>query len=249
MAGRIDGLGRWIRQSRSGQLLGAHLGALYIRLVTWTTRWEVVGQDNLDAVLARGCGFIPSIWHGRLFMSATFAPPGRRTVAMISNNRDGDLISAIVWRFGVFSVRGSTYDHAKDRDKGGREAFSGAFEELSERNAVVAITPDGPRGPLMRAQAGIAALSAVTGCPVMPVTFSARRGKLMRSWDRFLVPWPFGRGVIVYGEPLDPPATRDDASIEAFRQRIEAETTAITQHADDLCGRARIEPAPASAGK
>lgn len=244
MAGRLDGLGRWIRHSPTGQWLGAHLGALYIRLVTWTTRWEVIGGENLDAVVARGCGIIPSIWHGRLFMSATFAPPGRRTVAMISNNRDGDLISAIVWRFGVFSVRGSTYDHVKDRDKGGSEAFSGAFEELSERDAVVAMTPDGPRGPLMRAQAGIAALSALTGCPVLPVTFSVRRGKVMRSWDRFLVPWPFGRGVVIYGAALDPPQSRDNEAIETYRLKIEAETTRITQKADDLCARPRIEPAP-----
>ncbi|MEO1493738.1 MAG: lysophospholipid acyltransferase family protein [Pseudomonadota bacterium] len=240
----LDGLGRWLRHSPTGRQIGGRLGAFYIRIVTWTVRWQVEGQENLDAVLARGCGFIPSIWHGRLFMSATFAPPRRRTVAMISNNRDGDLISAIVWRFGVFSVRGSTYDHAKQRDKGGREAFSGAYEELTERAAVVAITPDGPRGPRMRAQAGAAALSIATRCPVLPVTFSVRRGKVMRSWDRFLVPWPFGRGVVIYGPVMDPPEPGNDAAMMDFRARIEAVTTEITARADALCDRAPVEPGP-----
>jgi lysophospholipid acyltransferase (LPLAT)-like uncharacterized protein len=240
----LDGLGRWLRHSPTGRQIGARLGAFYIRIVTWTVRWQIEGCENLDAALARDSGLIASIWHGRLFMSATFAPPGRRTVAMISNNRDGDLISAIVWRFGVFSVRGSTYDHAKQRDKGGAEAFAGAYEELTERAAVVAITPDGPRGPRMRAQPGAAALSIATRCPVLPVTFSVRRGKLMRSWDRFLMPWPFGRGVVVYGPLMDPPEAGNDGALMAFRQRIEDVTTEITAHADRLCGREPVEPGP-----
>lgn len=242
MAGIADALGRWLRHSATGQWLGARLGAGYIRLVTATTRWTVEGAENLEAVLARDTGIIAAIWHGRLFMSATFAPRGRRTVAMISNNRDGDLIAGVVARFGVFAVRGSTYDREKQRDKGGAEAFHGAHEELVARSAVVAITPDGPRGPRMRAQAGVAALAAATGCPVLPVTFSTGRGRVLRSWDRFLVPWPFGRGVIIYGEPLEPPEARDDAAVAAFRARIEADLTAISDRADDLCARARVAP-------
>lgn len=234
---------RWLRSARTGRWVGARLGAGYIRLVTVTTRWDVVGRGHLDALLARGGGFIPSIWHGRLFMSPTFAPPGRHTVAMISQNRDGALIAAIVARFDVAAVRGSTYDHAKGRDKGGGEAFSGARSAILTRDAVVAITPDGPRGPRMRAQPGVAALSIATGAPVLPVAFSVRRGVNLRSWDRFLMPLPLGRGVIIYGPPLMPPGPEaSEAAVEAHRLAIEAATTAVTDQADDLCGRPRVAP-------
>lgn len=233
---------RWLRHSPRGRWVGARLAAGYIRLVTRTTRWTVLGRENLDALLARGGGFIPSIWHGRLFMSATFAPPGRKTVAMISNNRDGDLIAAVVARFDVTAVRGSTYDHAKQRDKGGAEAFHGAYAELCNHAAVVAITPDGPRGPRMRAQPGVAALSIATGAPVLPVAFSVRRGLTLGSWDRFLLPLPFGRGVILYGPPQQPPAPGDPAALAAHLAAIEAATTAVTDQADDLCARPRVRP-------
>lgn len=238
-----DRVGRWIRQTRTGQFLGGHLGALYIRLVNLTTRWEIIGKHHVDDLVPRDTGIIAAIWHGRLFLSPLWAPPGRRTVAMISNNRDGDLISAIVWRFGVFSVRGSTYDHEKGRDKGGAEAFAGAQEELARR-AVVAITPDGPRGPRMRAQRGAALLSIQTRAPVQPVAFSTVRGKTFRSWDRFHVPWPFGRGVQIYGTPIWPPEAEDEETLDAFLARIETELTEITHRADEMCGRPRIEPGP-----
>ena len=249
MAGTGDRIGRWIRHSRTGQYLGAHIGALYIRLILLTTRWEKIGEDNYAAATSTGLGLIAAIWHGRLFLSPCWPPPGRRTVAMISNNLDGDLIAGIVWRFGVFSVRGSTYDHEKGRDKGGAEAFKGAFSEL-ENHSVVAITPDGPRGPRMRAQAGAAVLSIQTGIPVVPVAFSTVRGKVLRNWDRFLIPFPFGRGVQIFGEPLSPPPadTHDPGAVEAFRVQIETALTHITQEADRLCGREPVEPVPVMQG-
>ena len=247
MARALDRVGRWFRQSATGQFVGAHLGALYIRLAVRTTRWQIIGQENYDEATDPSRGVIAAVWHGRLFLSPTWAPKGRHSVAMISNNRDGDLIAAIVRRFGILSVRGSSYDHAKRRDKGGAVAFSGAEAALIEKNALLCITPDGPRGPRMRAHRGAALLAVQTGLPVIPMTFSTARGKTSRGWDRFLIPWPFGRGVQIFGTLLWPPAPGDEAALEAFLARIEADLIAITHQADDLCGRARVEPGPPAA--
>lgn len=244
--GVLDRIGRWFRQSATGQFLGARIGAAYIRLVHATTRWEIVGLDEFQAAISPGTGVIAAIWHGRLFLSPTWGPKGRRTVAVISNNRDGDLISAIVWRFGVHSVRGSTYDREKRRDKGGAEVYNAALQELTLRNAVVAITPDGPRGPRMRAQRGVAQLAIETRLPVVPIAFSTVRGKLLRSWDRFLVPWPFGRGVQIFGAPIMPPPPGDDAAETAFLAAIETTLTEITNRADEICGRPPVTPGPAA---
>ena len=244
VAKALDRVGRWFRHSATGQWVGAHLGALYIRLAVWTTRWQIIGQENYDEAVDPARGVIAAVWHGRLFLSPTWAPKGRHSVAMISNNRDGDLISAIVRRFGIRSVRGSSYDHAKRRDKGGAVAFSGAETALLDHKALVCITPDGPRGPRMRAHPGAAMLAIQTGLPVIPMTFSTRRGKTSRGWDRFLIPWPFGRGVQIYGALLWPPKPGDEAALSAFLTRIEEALTEITNQADDLCGRQRVEPGP-----
>lgn len=231
----------WLRATRAGQFLSVRLGAFYIRLCLRTIRWTIEGKDHLDRVVAGGGPLIAAIWHGRLFFSPTWAPPGRRTVAMISNNRDGELIAGIVSRFNVATVRGSTYDREKRRDKGGAAALHQAERELG-RGSVVAITPDGPRGPRMRAQNGAAQLSAACRCPVVPVAFSVTWGRILPSWDRFLVPYPFCRGAVVYGAPIGPPPDSSPETVEALRQEIEEATTRVTNRADDLCGRPHVVP-------
>lgn len=237
-----DGIGGWLRKSATGRLLAAHLGAFYIRLVAWTTRWDRIGRQNYDRLLQGDTGVIATAWHGRLFMAPLWVPRNRRTIAMISRNDDGELISALVRRFKVNAIRGSTYDHEKKREKGGSEVYSDAVQELTGHKALVAITPDGPRGPRMRAQRGIARLSIETGAPIQPIAFSVRRGKVFRSWDRFLLPWPFGRGVQIFDEPLWPPESDDEAATDAFLSRIEERLIAITTQADALCGREPVAP-------
>lgn len=237
MARTSDGIGGWLRKSPVGRFIGAHIGALYIRLVNWSTRWERIGADHYATLLKSGTGVIATAWHGRLFMAPLWVPRGRRAVAMISRNDDGELISALVRRFRVVAIRGSTYDREKQREKGGAEVFSEAIEELTQRHALMAITPDGPRGPRMRAQRGIAQLSIETGAPIQPIAFSVRNGKVMRSWDRFLLPFPFGRGVQIFGEPLWPPAPGDEPAAEAYLARIEDSLNRLTLDADARCGR------------
>lgn len=244
---RLDGLARWLRHSPTGRWLGSAIGAFYMRLVNWTTRWSIEGRAHYDQALTGETGVIAVGWHGRLFMSVFWVPRGRQrrhTVAMISNNRDGDLISALVRRFGVVAVRGSTYDHEKQKDKGGAEAFTGAERALTDRRALVAITPDGPRGPRMRVQPGAARLSIATRAPVQPITFSIRKGKVLRNWDRFVVPWPFGSGVQIYGETLYPPEADDEATVTAYAQQIEDALNQITARADRTCGRSEVLPDP-----
>lgn len=238
----LDGLARWLRRSGTGRAVAARLGAFYIRLVRRTTRWRFEGREAYDRLVADGTGVIIVMWHGRLFMAPYCADPRRRFAAMISDNRDGDLIAALFERFGIHAVRGSSYDREKRRDKGGRRAYATALRELGRRGAVVGITPDGPRGPRGRAQPGAAVLSIATGAVIQPVGFSTSRGRLLGSWDRFLLPWPCGRGAMIWGEPLRPPAGGDAAAAGQYLQEIESALTAVTERADRLCGRAPVPP-------
>jgi hypothetical protein len=221
----------------------AALISCYIWLVARSTRWTVIGRDGWDALAAKPQGFVCTTWHGRLFMAPSYAPAGKRTVAMISASRDGDLIAAIVGRWGVAAVRGSSHDHAKGKARGGAHAYAAAVRELSRNGALIAITPDGPRGPRMRARAGVAQLAFSQGAPVIAVGFSVRWGRNLASWDRFLLPLPFGRGAIVYSEPRLPPAEQSPLAMARFRQALEADLNEVTNRADDLCGRAHVRPA------
>ena len=238
---------RRLRAHPTGRWVFARIGALAMRAVRLSIRWTVIGAEHRDGVLRAGGPVVAAFWHGRLFFSPFWAPAGRRTIAVISHNSDGALIAETVAQFGVESVRGSTFDPRKpDRDKGGREVFASALAGLQD-GAVVAITPDGPRGPRMRAQPGVAALSVAAQAPVVPIAWSSRRAAMTRGWDRFLIPRPFDRGVLIYGAPLVPPQAGDPAAIECHRAAIEAALNAVTAEADRLAGRAPVHPAAAPA--
>lgn len=240
----------WRRLNRAlvGSGMAVALGAFYIRLVIRSTRWTVIGRDSWEALVARPDGFICTTWHGRLFMSPSYAPPadgpgGKKAVAMVSISHDGDLIARISERWGVAAVRGSSNDYVKRRQKGGGQAYIGAARELARNGALIGITPDGPRGPRMRAQAGVARLAALQGVPVVAIGFSVRWGVHLSSWDRFLLPLPFGRGAVIYSEPRLPFAEASPQALEQFREALEADLNDVTNRADDMCGRVRVPPA------
>lgn len=241
--GRRSGrLRRWLRLSGFAAWLGGALGGAYVKLVLVTTRWDVRGAEHFQAAVAGGEGVIGAAWHGRLCLAPYWAPRGRRIVGMISANRDGDVIAAVLARFGVAAVRGSSFDKVKRRDKGGARALAEAEAELAQ-GSVLVITPDGPRGPRMRAEPGVALLSIRTGAAICPIAFSTRWGHVLGSWDRFLVPLPFGRGVQIAGPLLTPPTDDGPEAQDQFRRQIEDAITAITHEADRACGRTPVGPA------
>jgi len=225
----------------------AALAALYIRLVARTTRWTVIGRDGWEELAAGPGGFICAVWHGRLFLAPTYRPAGKRVVAVVSQSRDGELFSRILEHWRIETVRGSSHDRVKRRAKGGVEAYRAARTALEQSGALVAITPDGPRGPRMRLQQGAAWLALETGAPVVAVGFATRWGHHLASWDRFLLPFPFGRGAVVYAPPRWPPAERGSDAVAQFCRALERDLNDVTDRADDLCGRPRVAPAEAAA--
>ena len=96
----------------------------------------------------------------------------------------------------------------------------------------VAFTPDGPRGPRHRVQGGVIQAARLSGVPIVPIAFSAHRAKIFSSWDRFLLPYPFSRGVFLYGEPLVVPRDANEREVEALRRGLEVRMREMTEQAD-----------------
>jgi len=229
----------------------ARLVAGYLGLVYRTTRWERVEPARYSDLRRSGEAALMCFWHGRIPMAAPAwrdrslhgSGPAPMTI-LISNNPDGEVIAQAMKPFGIDVVRGSAGNPKKAaKQKGGAAAFRRMIKEV-RAGGWAAITPDGPRGPRMRAAEGIAGLAAATGAPVIPFGWSSSRGRRFESWDRFLLPYPFGRGALVFGAPLrfegDP---RDPAALEDFRARVEDALVAATQEADRRVGREPVEPA------
>ena len=107
----------------------------------------------------------------------------------------------------------------------------------------VGITPDGPKGPRMRASSGIVNVAKLAGVPILPATFSTSRRKLLGSWDRFAVALPFSRGVFVWGDPITITRNANEAELEIARLLVEASLNAITLDADSRMGQETPEAA------
>lgn len=216
------------------------VAAAYMWLVNRTTRWEVRNGDIPQALWDKNAPFVLAFWHGRLLM-VPFAWDRRHTLrVLISRHRDGELITRTVSHFGVGSVRGSS-------KPGEGAAALREMVKLVRSGGYVGITPDGPRGPRMRASEGVVAAARLTGVPVVPLGISTARRRLLNSWDRFLLPMPFSRGVFVWGDPIVIERNADEAATLAAQMQIEAALNGVTATADRLMGHPPVEPAPLGA--
>lgn len=211
------------------------LGALYIRLVYATSRWQVIGADIPGQYWADGKPFILAFWHGRLLMMPKIWRHDRAIHMLISQHRDGRLIADTVKHFGIDTVAGST-------GRGGSAALRGMLKVL-KAGECVGITPDGPRGPRQRASAGIVNVARLAGIPIIPASYAVTRRHVLGSWDRFVVALPFTKGIFVWGRPIEVPRDASEAALEALRDEVETRLNAITAAADSRMGHAAFEPA------
>jgi lysophospholipid acyltransferase (LPLAT)-like uncharacterized protein len=220
------------------QAIVAWLAAQYIRLVFATSRWTVLGAEHLDRLHAEGKPLIGCFWHGRMLMMPLSWNYPAPIHMLISEHQDGRLIARVIGHLGIRTITGSS-------SRRGVTALRSMAQTLATGDCV-AVTPDGPRGPRMRAAPGIAMAAKLAGAPIVPASYSSTRGTSLSSWDRFLVALPFGRGVFMLGEPVFVPPDADAEAIEAARALVETRLNQLTHEADRLCGRAPVEPAPAA---
>lgn len=199
-----------------------------------TLRVERLHEERYLGLRERRVPILFALWHGRMYLSIQ-AHRRQGIVTMASQSKDGEWIARWLEANGYVVVRGSS-------SRGGGEALRQMVRQVrSGRNA--ALTVDGPRGPARVVQPGVVQLARLTGAWILPITSSSSRPRYLASWDRYLVPGPFSRNVVGYGEPFPIPKEISD---EAALGRIGAALDAATAEADAAAGIAR---SPAALGR
>jgi len=205
-------------QAGLARVIGAYL-AFALR----TTRWRVVGAEPALAEVRDGRPLIIAFWHERLpvvpvlfRLAAEFEPAAAGLVphVLVSQHRDGRFIGAAVARFGFRMVYGSS-------SRGGAEALVQMLRVLRAGNPV-AITPDGPRGPRRQPAPGLVQLAARSGAVIVPVAGATSHHRILPSWDRMMMPLPFGRGVIACGAPVQVPRDGAEAALPIVAAALDA---------------------------
>jgi lysophospholipid acyltransferase (LPLAT)-like uncharacterized protein len=210
--------------------MAAASGAALVRALGATWSIERSGLEPYDARIASGERCIFAFWHARM-LPLVYTHRGRGIAVLVSRHRDGELITRIIEHLGFRSARGSS---TRGGEEGVREML-----QWAERGHLLAVTPDGPRGPAERVKTGLPWLAAHLGWPVVPVATAARSARRLRSWDGFRVPRPFTRVVAAYGEPMHVAKAASREDLERERLRIEDALTALTREVDARAGAPR----------
>jgi lysophospholipid acyltransferase (LPLAT)-like uncharacterized protein len=211
------------------------VGYAYIRLLKATMRVEYRGRERMEEARRDAGAFILAFWHSR-FVMMPYSYSGERITVLSSTHRDSEFLARVLVRFGFDLSKGSS-------TRGGASALRDIVRKVRQ-GFDVGITPDGPKGPRRRVKAGLVATAKITGLPILPVTFSAAPARRLGSWDRTLLPWPFSRGIFVYGDPIRVPRDARDPEMESLRLRLEEDLDRMTDRLDEETGVGPEEPRP-----
>ena len=170
------------------------VGVALVRLLAATWRVRVEGEEHLRALRTAQRPFVFVLWHSRI-LPLLYRHRHEDIVLLISRHRDGEYLADLAQRWGYRFVRGSS-------KRGGEIGLLGIVRALTG-GAVVAVTPDGPRGPAEQVKAGAVAAAQHARVPLLPIGARASSAWWISSWDRFCIPKPFARIDVTYGPALE----------------------------------------------
>ena len=179
------------RERRVSRL--ATIGTIFLRALASTWRVRFANAEVRKALDDDRQPFIYVLWHGEL-LPLLWAHRDRGVAVMISEHSDGEIIARVAQSLGYRTVRGST-------SRGAARALLGACREI-ESGVNLAVTPDGPRGPAHSVAPGAAIIAQRTNAPLLPVSATSSSAWRLKSWDRFMIPRPFARITVGYGDPI-----------------------------------------------
>lgn len=169
-----------------------------------TVRLTREGYEPIRALRSEGQKVIFCFWHGGLLPLA-WVHRDEGVVVLVSEHADGEYITRVLHRYGYETARGSS-------TRGGSRGLRGLLRS-ARAGRDLAITPDGPRGPLQEFKPGAVTAAQLTGLPILPLGVAASSAWRLESWDRFMIPRPFCQLHVVYGEPIYIPRSLSDGEV------------------------------------
>jgi lysophospholipid acyltransferase (LPLAT)-like uncharacterized protein len=209
------------------QYVAEHLGPALLKSLGVTLRVRRLGIERIEEARQIAGNILFAFWHGTLLPLA-YIHRSEGINVLVSTHQDGEYIARIIHGLGFGTSRGSS-------TRGGIRALRGLMQAAG-RQLDLAVTPDGPRGPRERVQPGVVYLAKRLGLPVIPIGVSSNPSLRLRSWDRFMVPLPFARCTVVYGEPVVYEGAVSEEALDAAREDLEERIRRVTGEADRDCG-------------
>ena len=227
-----------LRSGPVSSLLGLVIWCWMV-LVARTTRWTIEGHEKARELWSGPDGLVFAAWHEQVFLLPSGWSQNLRgwperpggVAMLISLSPDGEPVAKAIEHLGITSIRGSKGNARKrDKDKGGTRALAEAIR-LLKNSGTLCITPDGPRGPALEISPGALLLAQRAGATLVPYALKVASARRMKTWDRLIVPLPFGKGAIVYGRPL---VADRSISIDQLQTQFQERLDEANQRAEEL---------------
>ena len=187
--------------------LTSFLGQWLFQILFKLNKIEVKGEENLINLINSGRPIMVCVWHGRLVFPSWYLRLKTTNVhAIASRHTDAEIMARILRRWGYGLIRGST--------KKGGKAVVQKMAKIFKNAGIVAVTNDGPKGPPRIAKAGSTGVALKHNVKIITITGSATKFWQMKSWDRSMLPKPFGTIHIIVSPPLDISEKPDTADEE-----------------------------------
>jgi len=175
------------------RFVGDHFLYYAVNALCKSLRVEKNNFEIIKNLNSKNQNYVLAFWHGTMLLS-WYLHGSEKFAALTSKSKDGDLLAKMLrkWKYKV--VRGSS-------SIGGDVAL-GIMVDYAKNGYWIAVTPDGPRGPLHKFKAGAVVTAKKAGIPVVLAGVGFKRKKILNNWDKFEIPYFFTNAKIVYSEPV-----------------------------------------------
>ena len=209
------------------------VGALYVYIVYVSSKKIFINKTSFDKLILENESFIYALWHDQLLLSPLTWQTKKRIDILISKHKDGDIIADLIKYHGFNSIRGSTNNPYKEKEKNTISSIRKIIKTL-RGNVSIGITPDGPRGPRHKVSEGTINISRISNKKILPMALDYKKKWVLSTWDKFIIPKPFNKICIVWGDPLDTIINKKDTSKqqETLEKSLINITEIATNHID-----------------
>ena len=204
--------------------LATKLGWLFFLLWGKLIFIKEKGKHHVNKLISDNANYIFALWHGRMFVPI-YVFRGEGVCPMVSLHTDGEIIAQTMHKLGYRPVRGSS-------TRGGKEAFHNMVD-MVKHGIVGSMVPDGPQGPRHRLKPGVLYIAQQANAYLIPATFSSSKKIVFNSWDKFILPLPFSKNIVLYGKPIKVPRNTSPRELIRIKNDFERRMIQLEQKADE----------------
>jgi len=206
--------------------IGIRSASFAVRVLLKTLRIEIRNSEAVTKLVDEKNNFVSAFWHGSMVIG-WYIHRNENVASLVSQSKDGEVLAATLEKWNFHVVRGSS-------SIGGHDALN-MMTDLVRENFSLTITPDGPRGPIYKMKAGAVVTAQRTNIPLILVGIGIKKKTVLKSWDRFEIPRPFTKVVVIYSDPIwvDSKLNRNETTKKI--EECEALLNRLQKEALELC--------------